>query len=152
MPRATIGVGAAPRLVEDRAHCRRAPQANTNPQAPIFTQQCCRIWLVVVIIIFVADIILGVAIPTLFAQLFGAPGGQGADKHGCVTDGGYRWCEATKQCQRPWEHGGCPEDDAPAVRWTVTSAAASTMFAPVSPSHPATSPHVAPMLTWGRTS
>jgi hypothetical protein len=74
VPRATVGVGAAPRLAEDRAHCRRAPQANTNPQIPIFTQQCCRIWLVVVIIIFVADIVLGVAIPALFVAALAAAG------------------------------------------------------------------------------
>jgi hypothetical protein len=31
------------------------PQANTNPQIPIFTQPCCRIWLVVVIVYFAIE-------------------------------------------------------------------------------------------------
>merc|ERR1712224_67334 len=38
------------------------------------------------------------------------PGGQGADEHGCFADGGYSWCEATNQCQRPWE-ADCPSSD-----------------------------------------
>ena len=25
------------------------------------------------------------------------------DSHGCVTDGGYQWCELTQSCERPWE-------------------------------------------------
>jgi hypothetical protein len=24
------------------------------------------------------------------------------DSHGCVTDGGYQWCETTQSCERPW--------------------------------------------------
>jgi hypothetical protein len=31
-----------------------------------------------------------------------APGSQ-TDTHGCVSDGGYTWCESTQQCQRAWE-------------------------------------------------
>ena len=30
------------------------------------------------------------------------PGSQ-TDTHGCVTDGGYQWCESTQLCQRTWE-------------------------------------------------
>lgn len=30
------------------------------------------------------------------------PGAQ-RDAHGCVTDGGYRWCESSQLCQREWE-------------------------------------------------
>jgi len=30
------------------------------------------------------------------------PGSQ-VDNHGCVLDGGYRWCESARQCQRPWD-------------------------------------------------
>jgi hypothetical protein len=31
------------------------------------------------------------------------PGGQGPDQNGCVTDGGYSWCESSQRCIRPWE-------------------------------------------------
>ena len=31
------------------------------------------------------------------------PGGQGTDQNGCVTDGGYSWCESSQRCIRPWE-------------------------------------------------
>lgn len=30
------------------------------------------------------------------------PGGD-RDAHGCIGSAGYRWCEATQQCERPWE-------------------------------------------------
>ena len=30
------------------------------------------------------------------------PGGQ-VDIHGCVSDGGYSWCESTQKCIRQWE-------------------------------------------------
>jgi hypothetical protein len=29
--------------------------------------------------------------------------GGDADEHGCVGSAGYRWCEATQRCARPWE-------------------------------------------------
>lgn len=29
------------------------------------------------------------------------------DEHGCVTDGGYSWCEPLQKCIRPWEEE-CP--------------------------------------------
>lgn len=41
----------------------------------------------------------------LFASLFSIGQGQlgqQLDDHGCVTDGGYQWCEATQSCIRPW--------------------------------------------------
>lgn len=28
--------------------------------------------------------------------------GSQRDDHGCVTDGGYQWCETTQSCVRPW--------------------------------------------------
>lgn len=28
--------------------------------------------------------------------------GSNHDQHGCVTDGGYQWCESTQSCIRPW--------------------------------------------------
>jgi hypothetical protein len=28
--------------------------------------------------------------------------GSQRDDHGCVTDGGYQWCETTQSCIRPW--------------------------------------------------
>lgn len=31
-----------------------------------------------------------------------APGSD-RDAHGCIGSAGYRWCEATQQCERPWE-------------------------------------------------
>ncbi len=33
------------------------------------------------------------------------PGVPGADRdaHGCIGSAGYRWCERTQQCERPWE-------------------------------------------------
>lgn len=33
------------------------------------------------------------------AQLVGSQ----HDTHGCVMDGGYRWCEPLNRCVRPWE-------------------------------------------------
>jgi hypothetical protein len=29
--------------------------------------------------------------------------GGDRDEHGCIGSAGYRWCEATQQCERPWE-------------------------------------------------
>ena len=28
--------------------------------------------------------------------------GSSHDAHGCVTDGGYQWCDSLNQCVRPW--------------------------------------------------
>ena len=28
--------------------------------------------------------------------------GSSHDNHGCVTDGGYQWCDSLNQCVRPW--------------------------------------------------
>ena len=28
--------------------------------------------------------------------------GSMKDEHGCVTDGGYQWCESLNECVRPW--------------------------------------------------
>ena len=29
--------------------------------------------------------------------------GSDRDKHGCIGSAGYRWCQHTNQCERPWE-------------------------------------------------
>jgi hypothetical protein len=29
--------------------------------------------------------------------------GSDRDAHGCIPSAGYRWCERTNQCERPWE-------------------------------------------------
>ncbi|AKC86669.1 hypothetical protein [Pseudoxanthomonas suwonensis] len=29
--------------------------------------------------------------------------GGDRDEHGCIPSAGYRWCERTGQCERPWE-------------------------------------------------
>ncbi len=29
--------------------------------------------------------------------------GSDVDAHGCRASAGYRWCEATQECERPWE-------------------------------------------------
>ncbi|MGS0895746.1 hypothetical protein ACVBGC_24930 [Burkholderia stagnalis] len=29
--------------------------------------------------------------------------GSDRDAHGCIGSAGYAWCEATRQCERPWE-------------------------------------------------
>lgn len=29
--------------------------------------------------------------------------GADRDAHGCIGSAGYRWCERTAQCERPWE-------------------------------------------------
>ena len=29
--------------------------------------------------------------------------GSDRDEHGCIDSAGYRWCERTTQCERPWE-------------------------------------------------
>lgn len=31
------------------------------------------------------------------------PVGGDRDAHGCIPSAGYAWCNATKQCERPWE-------------------------------------------------
>jgi hypothetical protein len=74
VPHAIVGVGAIPRLAGWRRAVLTAatpPQANTNPQIPIFTQQCCCIWLCVVvsivIVIVIAIVVLG---PIPYYQLY----------------------------------------------------------------------------------
>ena len=29
--------------------------------------------------------------------------GSDRDEHGCIGSAGYKWCERTKNCERPWE-------------------------------------------------
>ena len=29
--------------------------------------------------------------------------GADRDEHGCIPSAGYRWCDRTQQCERPWE-------------------------------------------------
>ena len=29
--------------------------------------------------------------------------GGDRDPHGCIPSAGYLWCQATNQCERPWE-------------------------------------------------
>jgi hypothetical protein len=29
--------------------------------------------------------------------------GGDRDAHGCIGSAGYSWCQATNQCERPWE-------------------------------------------------
>ncbi|VWC71562.1 putative lipoprotein [Burkholderia lata] len=29
--------------------------------------------------------------------------GSDRDAHGCIPSAGYSWCEATQQCEHPWE-------------------------------------------------
>jgi hypothetical protein len=36
------------------------------------------------------------------AQKPAAPGSD-RDEHGCIASAGYQWCEAEKECVRPWE-------------------------------------------------
>ena len=37
------------------------------------------------------------------ADILPVSGGQGPDQNGCITDGGYSWCESSQRCIRPWE-------------------------------------------------
>ena len=32
-----------------------------------------------------------------------APLGRGRRGHGCIPSAGYRWCERSARCERPWE-------------------------------------------------
>ena len=32
--------------------------------------------------------------------------GGDRDAHGCIASAGYRWCERTQACERPWELAG----------------------------------------------
>ncbi len=32
-----------------------------------------------------------------------SPVGGDVDAHGCRASAGYRWCEQSQQCERPWE-------------------------------------------------
>jgi hypothetical protein len=34
--------------------------------------------------------------------------GSSHDDHGCVSDGGYQWCESAGACIRPWMTCPCP--------------------------------------------
>ena len=29
--------------------------------------------------------------------------GADRDEHGCIGSAGYKWCERSNQCERPWE-------------------------------------------------
>jgi hypothetical protein len=29
--------------------------------------------------------------------------GHDRDAHGCIGSAGYRWCNSTQRCERPWE-------------------------------------------------
>ena len=29
--------------------------------------------------------------------------GADRDEHGCIPSAGFRWCEQTMECERPWE-------------------------------------------------
>lgn len=29
--------------------------------------------------------------------------GNDKDEHGCIGSAGYRWCDASQACERPWE-------------------------------------------------
>lgn len=46
--------------------------------------------------------------------------GSQRDEHNCVSDGGYKWCDSTQSCVRPWMTP-CPEItvDTPVNRETV---------------------------------
>ncbi|KVG68249.1 hypothetical protein [Burkholderia pseudomultivorans] len=37
------------------------------------------------------------------AQVAPPRAGGDRDAHGCIGSAGYAWCEATAQCERPWE-------------------------------------------------
>jgi len=36
--------------------------------------------------------------------------GNEKDSHGCVTDGGYQWCESLDKCIRPWMEPCIPKN------------------------------------------
>lgn len=58
--------------------------------------------LIIFLILFI--IILGLA--ALFRIKNSEPtmiGGQ-TDGHGCLIAAGYSWCDARRECERPWEH------------------------------------------------
>ncbi len=40
--------------------------------------------------------------PSPSSPTAGVPGAD-RDAHGCIGSAGYRWCERTQQCERPWE-------------------------------------------------
>lgn len=40
--------------------------------------------------------------PSPSSPTAGVPGAD-RDAHGCIGSAGYRWCQRTQQCERPWE-------------------------------------------------
>ena len=52
------------------------------------------------------------------------------DSHGCVTDGGYQWCEHTQSCIRPW-----------------TTPCEEVVQAPIPPPVPGSAPSPAPLCS-----
>lgn len=41
--------------------------------------------------------------------------GSDRDAHGCIGSAGYRWCERSAQCERPWELAKAKQFDNSAV-------------------------------------
>jgi len=50
-------------------------------------------------IITILDFTSGIPINHRGLQLMGS----NKDQQGCYSDGGYQWCDETKNCIRPWE-------------------------------------------------
>lgn len=51
---------------------------------------------------------LSISVFVLLAGCAGNPApssasGADRDAQGCIPSAGYRWCDRTKQCERPWE-------------------------------------------------
>jgi hypothetical protein len=51
-------------------------------------------------------LVLGIVLASLSAcageETTPQPGAD-RDPHGCIASAGYRWCQRTQHCQRPWE-------------------------------------------------
>ena len=54
-------------------HVCHGVQANTNPQIPMFSEGCCRIWLVLVILGIATYALLAVLVGGVFLSVLGAP-------------------------------------------------------------------------------
>ncbi len=61
------------------------------------------------------------------------------DEHGCVTDGGYQWCESLNECVRPWMTP-CPTNQ-PIID--------PGFGVPVNPPPPVVSPPAPPTIPYG---
>ena len=59
-------------------------------------------WIIVLIFLILAGLLLGYLLYQYSNRRKDKLGSE-RDIHGCIPSAGYRWCEVTQKCIRPWE-------------------------------------------------